>query len=336
MTDTSWPAFIESLALDNTACEQLETAIYPLSDTAILQISGPDAEKFLQGQLSCDVSNVTLSNSGLGSHSTPKGRMLSSFRLLQQDKNSYLLIMHASIAEAAEKALAKYIVFSKAEISQATTLSGIALHGKKAAANLQSTFALESLPNADYAQLQHEDVIIICTSAEQQSYEIYLPTVQAITLWPSLSVGVAVTSAAQQKLLQHDQGLAFVEQATLDAHIPQAFNYQATSAISFKKGCYTGQEIVARMQYLGKLKRHMYHYRLRCSNQLRAGDSVHLESEGKSIGDIVSAVAIGEQAWDVLMILTDAGAKADTLYSDGAMTQLERCPLPYKVEGLIN
>ncbi|NRB37494.1 MAG: folate-binding protein YgfZ [Pseudomonadales bacterium] len=329
----SWPEFVQMLNLPTAAEALADNAIYPLPALSFLQIEGPDAAKFLQGQLSCDVNAVSPEHSSIGSHCTPKGRMLSSFRILQVHAERFLLAMDHSIIEEAKKALAKYIVFSKAEI-QKNDWVAIGLHGEQAKNNLQNIFS--SIPEGDYQQLIKDDAIIICTSQKQQSYEIYLSPEQAIILWPRLSQGIAIHNAQQQTLIQHDLGLVFIEQASFDAFIPQMFNYQATPAVNFKKGCYTGQEIVARMQYLGKLKRHMYHYLLECNQPLNTGDSVYIADKKQAIGDIVSAVKTAEKRWDVLMILTHEGAGAETLHcNENELTNLQKQALPYDVEGLV-
>ena len=330
----NWPAFIQALNIPTTAQTLSDNAIYPITALQCLEVAGPEAGKFLQGQLSCDINTINSELSGLGSHNTPKGRMLSSFRIMQCDEHRYWLAIDQSIIDAAEKALGKYIVFSKAETSHTEVIT-IGLHGKQALANLQSIFP--NLPGESYQQSSIEGGFIICTSAEHKSYELYINPQQALALWPKLCDGLAIQSSEQQKLIQHELGLAFVEQASFDAHIPQTFNYQATPALSFTKGCYTGQEIVARMQYLGKLKRHMYHYRLHSTGPLKAGDAVNIADKKQAIGDIISAVETAEHEWDVLMILTDAGAQADALFTAQAqMTQLQKIALPYSIEGLVD
>ena len=327
---TSWSEFINTLALSQSAEPLADNVIYPLPALSFLQIVGPDANKFLQGQLSCDVNSVTKDQSSLGSHCTPKGRMLSSFRLCQNDDNSYWLALHSSITEAAQKALAKYIVFSKAEISQSDKVA-IGLHGAAAIKNLTTLFG--DIPTADYQQKIIDTGVLICTSSQLQSYELYIDAAQATEVWDELAQGLSIKNAQQQKLIQHQLGLAFVEQATFDAHIPQTFNYQATPAVSFKKGCYTGQEIVARMQYLGKLKRHLYHYKVHSEAELSAGNAVYIEEKKQAIGDIVSTVKTAEKEWDILLILTEEGKAAEQLLVETVpLTQLQTVTLPYEIE----
>lgn len=330
----AWSNLIHTLTPKTNPNSLEEEAIYPLTHLSFIQITGPDAGKFLQGQLSCDMTELSQSQSGIGSHNSPKGRMLSSFRISQNAADSYLLCVDHSITDQAKAALAKYIVFSKADINLRDNMVAIGLHGTQAFKNLQSLF--DDVPTQDYQQLQTDGILITCTSSVFQSYEIYADASQAIQLWDKLALGLTIAKQEQRTLIQNQLGLAFVEIASYDTHIPQMFNYQATQAISFKKGCYTGQEIVARMQYLGKLKRHMYHFQADYSGQLSTGDPICIEGKTQAIGNIAAAVQVTDLSWDLLLVLTnEAVISSALLINDEALLNLQKIPLPYDVEGLI-
>ena len=328
---SKWQDFITSLSISDAPSSLAENAIYPLTNQSLLQVFGPESTIFLQGQLSCDVPLLTLNQSGLGSHNTAKGRMRSSFRLALIEENNFLLRVHSSISSQAKGALSRYIVFSKAEVEVAEDWVAIGMHGEKAISLLNNIFS--QIPEKEYQQHIEDQVVIICTSEQQKSYEIYLHEDKAIELWPQLSEGLAISSAQQHQLLQHQLGLAFVEAQTFEVYIPQMFNYQATPAISFTKGCYTGQEIVARMHYLGKLKRHMYRYTAEFQNTINAGDAVFISDKEQSIGNIVSAVQTANSEWDLLMVLTDDGVAANALsLESGSFDKLNKIDLPYSIE----
>ncbi len=325
-----WNDFIQNITLEQNPQPLLENAIYPLHHQAFLVIEGSDAAKFLQGQLSCDINQLSQTHSGIGSHSNPKGRMLSSFRICQIGDDEFLLRLHASIIENAEKALAKYIVFSKATIRQEKQYVGFGLHGTMALEKLQAVFA--DIPLNDGGQVLTNDGILICTSSELKSYEFYASTEQAAMLWSKLDSHLQTTNDSQHRLIQQHLGLAFVEENTFDSFIPQMFNYQFTPAISFKKGCYTGQEIIARMQYLGKLKRHCYHYHIQTEGNLVVGEELYLDNATQSVGHILSAVKVSDCDWEALLVLTDAAEQAQHLNT--AITRLallQRKHLPYDI-----
>lgn len=313
-----WPNFISVPALQETS-HFAECALYPLSNR-FLEIQGQDAVKFLQGQLSCDVSLVNSDHSSMGAHCNAKGRMQSSFRVFSQEENSYTLVLAADLLATAQAQLHKYAVFSKVKLNPLNDYFGIGLHGVEASAALSNL--LGDLPNEDFAQTLKQDCVIICTSKQFSSYEIYGSSAALEPLWQQLSQQITTYQASQHTLLQHQLGLAFVQQATSDAFIPQMFNYQNTPAISFNKGCYTGQEIVARMHYLGANKRKLYHAKLTSDADLNIGSSVSLEAGKQSCGNIVSLVKLDKNSYDALLVLTSAGAEAKQLFVEEHAVQL--------------
>lgn len=307
--------------------------IYPLSH-CFIHVTGQDASKFLQGQLTCDIKKLSTLQSGLGAHCNSKGRMLSSFRIVQLADNHYVLRLHASIADSALQALKKYAVFSKVNLAISETMAGIGLHGAEAKQALnafmpqvptqayqQQLFRLSaenpSLTQADFSPVTDDapNVCIICTDATLPSYEIYADAPILMQLWQSLSQTISTFSEQQHRLAEHQQNLAFIEAATVDEFIPQMFNYQDTPALSFEKGCYTGQEIVARMQYLGKLKRRLYRKQLETQGNVQIGDGLALAEGTQNIGHIVGLVEVDAGRYDALMVLTEEGAGAERLHS---------------------
>ena len=332
MTHT-WLDFDKTLNKDNSPRSIAESAIYPLPERQQITIEGKDASKFLQGQLSCDINQITPEQSLMGSHNTAKGRMISSFRVFRQANERYTLVMDSSISDQALAALKKYIVFSKAEIAIDENQVVVGCHGAKARENLKALFS--TLPDHPMEQVISDGRVLICTDAELPAYEIYLSADQAINIWPTISQSLPVLNENQQRLTEHKNGLGFINDKTTELFIAQMLNYQAISAISFDKGCYTGQEIIARMKYLGKLKRHMYHYRAKSDFPIESGASISLESGSKNIGNIVSAVVMGKNIWDLLLVLTDEAATQSELFIDkNPLTEIEKITLPYLVDDL--
>lgn len=312
------PAFIQPSTLQ-TSKQFYSQALYPLS-LAFLQVQGQEVLKFLQGQLSCDVSLVNDKHSSLGTHCSAKGRMQSSFRIFNSIDKHYTLALPADNLQTAQTQLHKYALFSKVSLTPLSDYVAIGLHGTEASAALAAV--LGELPNQDFAQIAKQDCIIICTSKQFASYEIYGSSAALEPLWQQLSQQITSYQPSQHTLLQHQLGLAFIQQATSDAFIPQMFNYQNTPAISFNKGCYTGQEIVARMHYLGANKRELYHGKLTGDAALKVGDNVSLQAAKQGCGSIVSLVKLDEDSYDALLVLTDAGAEAKQLFVEQQAVQL--------------
>ena len=188
----------------------------PLNSYSILSLQGADAEKFLQGQLTADVSTLAFNEGKLAAHCQPQGRVISLFILFRTD-HTYYLAMPRSIMPLALTALKKYAVFYKVAFSEPTDLSLV----------LSTTATPNALANAAlkpslYASLMYQTQV----SAEE---------------------------SGERLLLQH--GIPSLTPETSGQFLPHELNLIALNAVSFTKGCYTGQEIVARMEYRGTLKK---------------------------------------------------------------------------------
>ncbi|MCY4045706.1 MAG: hypothetical protein OXE99_11570 [Cellvibrionales bacterium] len=301
-------------------------AIYPLTSWAVISAKGMDATKFLQGQISCDVEKLDNMTATIGSHSTPKGRMISSFRVCKIDPETYYLLIKGNLAEIALAALKKYAMFSKTTLMLEDSIIALAAHGPSAA--LFTT--LGDLPSeANHISTKNDNLLINLGSDSQGYLAITTPN-EAQKL---LAQANNIYADKQYDLFNHQQGLGFVEAHTSELWVAQMLNYQYNNGISFTKGCYTGQEIIARMKYLGKLKRHMSHALVTTENSLIAGQELHIPEGKQSIGHLVSAVQIGANQWDVLWILTEEGEQADALTTDeGIIHCQETLPLPYSLD----
>lgn len=297
----------------NTISKEItDNSFVALSSQRFISIEGPDAKQFLQGQLSCDLNAISLELSSLGSHCNAKGRMQSSFRIFQTGEQSFQLMLHHSISEQALAALKKYSIFSKATLELNDNLA-FAVFGKEPENALTTAINAREL----YAQQSFGELTLVNVCTKTPAYLVFGKPDAVKAKAEELSQNLTLQSESQWQLLQHQQGLAFVENATFDAFIPQQFNYQHTPAISFTKGCYTGQEIVARMHYLGKTKRAMYRFKINTSATIEVG-SVLDSLEGKAAqGHIVSFVNQGDNNFDVLVNTTEALATSKTWQHNG-------------------
>ena len=220
-----------------------------LSHEGVLAVRGSDAGKFLQGQLTCNISYLNDHTASLGARCMVKGRMQSSFRILAEG-DGYLLAMTRELLEPQLADLKKYAVFSKAKLTDdSAAWVRFGLHDGEAA--LQA-LGLE-VPTQTDAVSRHNGLIAIAVSAAR--VELWVPAEQAEAVQAQLAAKLANADLNDWLLGQIRAGIGQVMPQTRELFIPQMINLQAVGGVSFKKGCYTGQEIVARMQYLGKLKR---------------------------------------------------------------------------------
>ena len=297
-----------------------------LSHEGVLAVRGADASKFLQGQLTCNLNYLSDTQASLGARCTQKGRMQSSFRILLEG-DGVLMAMASELLEPQLADLKKYAVFSKSKLtdeSAAWVRFGID-HGDAALGSL----GLE-LPAETDRVVRSDGLIAIRVSPDRA--ELWVSADQAGAIKGKLSALLAEGDLNQWLLGQIRAGIGQVMPGTRELFIPQMLNLQAVGGVSFKKGCYTGQEIVARMQYLGKLKRRLYRLQLDASERPEPGTQLFSPSHGSSIGEVVLA-AHGEQQIELLAVLQAEAAEAGDLHVgavDGPALHL--LDLPYQLD----
>jgi folate-binding protein YgfZ len=299
------------------------------TEWALIAVEGPDAVKFLQGQVTCDVLELSAQVARRGAQCTAKGRMLFSFRAVQPAPERLLLRVHASLVETALQSLGKYIVFSKAKLMDGSSnYQPIVIHGPHAEAVIQKMSG--TVPAAIDEWTAANGNIFIKT--DDHSFECWLTSDQAEQKCAAL-IGDAVAAGANTAaLLAIRQGLGEVCLSTKELFTPQALNFQLINAINFRKGCYTGQEIVARLHYRGTLKRHMYRveFALSDNEDLPEPGSLVVSGENKNIGEIVMAARAGAGTAEALAVVADEYLLQAALPGP-AGEKLSPLPLPYAI-----
>lgn len=323
--------------IDNADQWLAQTTRSWLDDQAFVVVSGVDARKFLQGQLTCNLDEVTATHSVSGSYCTVQGRMITSFRVAQRGDGALLLRMHSSVIDSTVQTLKKYGVFSKVQIGAGNDWLALSLEGRDSQ-KLLATIAPEftaSLPadklSTKDAAFCNELLIAVQTDAAAQRFELWVSRAIVADIWNRLEA--ATTAAASLWRLRNIRdGIGHVEAGSQDMFIPQMLNFQQTGFVHFRKGCYTGQEIVARMQYLGKLKRHMHRFEVHSDTTPAVGDELMTTASTQSIGNIVCVVASDEQRYEVLAVTTDDTMDSDSLHiRDRSGQRFRRLELPYAI-----
>ena len=315
--------------VSTTAVNDDDNIICPLSYYGLLTVEGPDSAKFLQGQLTCHLNEVTDAQSVEGGYCTPKGRLVSNFRLVQTAENTYALRMRHSILDSTAKVLSKYIVFSKAELAVTSDdylLVGV--FGSKAAAAIADCFG--NCPQQANGVVHAEQGLVLQIDEAGLQYECWLKAAAIDSLWPRLTAHLSPRSSYHWELLAIRRGLGDICEPTLEQFLPQMVNYPQTGVISFTKGCYTGQEVVARLHYKSQTKRPMYRLLLKGQN-LTPGQALHPKPGKQSVGYIVNAVNVDSQHSEVLASLASR-MLGSPLYLDSEDNALvEQLPLPYAI-----
>lgn len=300
--------------------------IAPLLHQRLLTITGPDTDKFLQGQLSCDLNQARTQGSLMASHCNVKGHMISLFRLIAIENGAHLRLHH-ELLETAQAALAKYIIFSKAEISRSEDMVGLGLLGSKAAE--LGRLATSEVPSEDNGVVINGNRLLIRVPGDR--FELWLPEAEALELMPQLLEHAALTDSNSWLLSEVHAAIPDLRGSTSEAFIPQMTNLQALEGVSFTKGCYTGQEIVTRLQHRGQLKRPMYRLKATGTELPQAGDAIHSDAK-ENVGQVVFAARNGD-AIELLAVVVKDQADNQTLHlasQSGPVAEL--LELPYELD----
>ncbi|MFT5930413.1 MAG: folate-binding protein YgfZ [Oceanospirillaceae bacterium] len=307
-----------------------QTNFCPLDHFGSVSLTGQDAQKFLQGQVTCDVSTVTQSRGQAGAYCTPKGNTIANFDLVLH-ADTLLLHMPLTMVAAVQKAMAKYIVFSKAQLLDASSdWCRFAVWGDDAIACIKDAFG--SAPDNRLDTVHNEHGLVWANNADRNEFIVYCHPEAKASVTAALEQKANLSEAHAWETRQINQGLVYITPDISDSYVPQMLNLQATGAIDFKKGCYTGQEIVARMQYLGKLKRHLFIGQVTTSQALEVGQQIDA-SKRKNVGRITSLASTGGHTYTFTAVINRTEAQEDQLHlheQDEATIALS--PLPYEID----
>ncbi len=315
-------------AAERQAAAQGEV-IADLSHYGLIRVSGEDAREFLQNQFGNDVNAVSDSQAQLSSYSNAKGRMLAIFHLFLRD-GDYFLVLPADILDATLKRLRMFVLRSQVNLEEASdALARFGLAGARASTLLADTVG--SVPERDW-QVRHQDGLsVLRLPGPPPRFEIHGPAEAVVALWQRLARQATPVGAAVWTWLNIRAGLPDLHAETVEAFVPQMANLEALDAISFKKGCYPGQEVVARMHYLGKLKRRMYLAHADTAELPAPGSAVFAEGEDQAAGKVVEAAPAPAGGVDLLMVVQIASAKNPLHLGAPAGPALTLEALPYTV-----
>ncbi len=280
-----WRSFLESTeaVFDGNSTELLgfgdntgelqaaveNTVVVPLTHLAVIEASGEDAKSFLHSQLTNDINHLADKQVQLAGWCNAKGRMQASF-IVWRDGENYRLGLAADLLEATQKRLQMFVLRSKVKLSALTDrviLLGLA--GPQAAETLAETSL--ACPNEPMTTSITDGVTVL--RLDSKRFFIVAPEESTATLWQKLTLKARPAGVPAWRWLDIQSGFPLVTLATKEEFVPQMADFEKMGGVSFHKGCYPGQEVVARTQYLGKVKRHLF--RLKSQQPLKAGDVLH-------------------------------------------------------------
>jgi hypothetical protein len=304
-----------------------------LSHYGLIRAYGEEAESFLQNQFCNDVRNVTGNSSQLSAYCNPKGRALAFFRLFLTNNQYYLRLPEELLADTLNR-LRMFVLMSKVNLEDASDdLVRIGFSGPEAGQRLSKVVG--NIPDENNAVSHADNLTLIKVSDTPDRFEIYGSFDSVKPVWETLAANTIPAGKGSWELLEIHSAIPEVVTETKEAFVPQMINLQAIDALSFKKGCYPGQEIVARMHYLGKLKRHMFLAHINEDVIPVPGDSLFAEDSGsgQGAGKVVRAQANPDGGTDLLAVVELASKDKGALrLHDTQGPVLNFISLPYSIE----
>lgn len=303
--------------------------IMDLSQFGLIAIHGDDAVNFMQNLFCNDVRDVDANTSQLSAICNAKGRILANFRIFMRG-DSYYLQLPIGQVEGILKKLQMYKLMSKVDIVDASnSFVRIGCCGPTIEQELAAIST--TLPESVNGATQQNKLTIIRISDALPRFELIGEFEEIKTAWQRLNVQAAPVGSYQWQLHDILNGIPNIEPAVSEAFVPQTANLHKIGALSFTKGCYPGQEVVARSQYLGKLKRQMYLAHIDGDTPALPGDEVFNIDSGEVSGKVVDCQRSADQGYELLAVLRIADTQTATLAlnsTEGA--KLEIGKLPYQ------
>ena len=306
--------------------------ICDLSYFSTVVIAGGDANEFIQGQFTNDVSKVDANSSQLSGFCNNKGRMIANYRLFQQQPN-YFISIRNDLVERSIKHLQNYVLRAEVAIQDISEqLIHIGISGKNAETLLASY--IDNLDSTVDSVSFNDDYIAIRVAGSTPRYEIFCSFEHAVKLWEELAANTKVVNSEYWDYLNIVNGLPFIDSITSEAFVPQMVNMELINGVSFEKGCYTGQEIVARTHFLGKQKRRTYRISIATETEPKVGEQLATETstENQYTGTIVTLYPVAENKYEALAVIQIKSAEEEKLKLKASDAEINLIELPYSLE----
>jgi hypothetical protein len=335
----SWKTFLQSqgaaiedstvLHYGDPAAERAAAAdgtiVADLSQLGVIAFRGEDTATFLQGQLTNDVRALHPDSAQWNGYCSPKGRLLGNFLAWRQD-DDYCLQLSGDILPGVLKRLSMFILRAKVQGRDASDENvRLVVAGKQALAAV--TAVMGAVPDAAMRSLASAAGQVIRLGDDK--FVLSIAPERAAAAWQALRQSATPVGATVWDWLRLNAGIPMIVAATQEQFVPQMVNLEVIGGVSFQKGCYPGQEIVARSQYLGKLKRRMFLAHV--DAEAAPGDPLYsADMDGQATGTVVNAAPAPSGGFDVLAVAQVESANTQTLHlkaADGAALSLK--PLPY-------
>lgn len=285
----------------------------PLPFMGLISINGPDAVKFLQGQLSCDLNEVTETVSRLGAYCNQQGKVYTTFRIFRL-KDSFYLWLPKDLLETVLATLKKYVIFSKVTLADCSVeFASVGYLGRDIENSLTQHYHVLPAQVDDVMQLPQGCLIKL--PGQQPRYLLISESVQKTLAWPQ-------ASEDHWKLTDIQAGIPIITAATSAEFTPHALNYHLINGVSFTKGCYIGQEIIARTQYRGQVKQHLYQVKISSPQALAAGDKI-VNQQQAPVGTIINIATVTNSQYEALAVIQESAVAAKDVYFGDTLVEIQ-------------
>lgn len=315
-----------------SASSHLPLTLISLEDWALVTLNGPDTVKYLQGQVTADIEALAADQHVLCGHCDAKGKMWSNLRLFHRGEG-FAYLERRSVLDSQLAEIKKYAVFSKLTIAADSEAVLLGVAGFQARAALTGIF--NSLPDAEHPVVQDGETTLLHFTLPAERFLLVTTAAVAEQLVARLHEQAELNDSQQWLTLDIEAGYPVIDAANSGQLIPQATNLQALEGISFSKGCYTGQEMVARAKFRGANKRALYWLEGKAGRVPQPAEDLELQlgENWRRTGTVLSAAKLADGTlWVQVVLNNDLGADSKLRVRDDATSQLAIKPLPYSLE----
>lgn len=305
-----------------------EGVIIPLTGLGMLTFNGGQPDKLLQGQVTCDIRQLTEKRALFGSYCSIKGRMQSSFEAIRRSPDSIQLLMARSCIEPTAAQLSKFVPFFRTQMQDDSDhWVALGITGKETPALIKAR--LGGWPEQTYEWHSLDETgFIMRLPGQKPRALVMVPVTQAQAIWQQLASSIRPVGEPVWTLLEIQSGIVHVTDSLADQFLPQMLNYQALGAVNFKKGCYSGQEVVARAQFRGQVKKRLYRAQLSGQEQPdRLAEVVN--QTGRKVGQIVRAAPDAHGQIQALLVLNTTAEDDELALAAAPQNSLNLLKLPY-------
>lgn len=303
-----------------------DAGLTPLLDRAWIKVTGSDAEDFLHGQVSADLKSLKSNRMQPAAYCSPQGRVLATPRFLPHT-GDWLVELPAGIADSFLQRLRLYVLRADVKLGRDDRIAGLGIWGKPVQETLER-WTEAPVKDFDYSLL--EDLLCVRLPGTVPRFQLLGPRESLAERFEALAERLSPGGDAVWRLLDIEAGVPDVVPATAGHHLPQSLGLERWDALNYRKGCYPGQEVIARLYYRGRLKRHLF--RATTEGEAIPPGTQVIDANGREMGEVLLSAAFGETpSARLLAVLRESALSADCracAEGNPALTDMEQITGP--------